>query len=359
MHRYVSMILLMGILLLGGVLTAQDATEDPTPIAVPDVVGLTIPEAAAALNAAGFNLGEEIIQPPEGGEVPTQSEIVAQSVEPGTTAEPGSAVDVTVIRTNNMLLIYDDNDITMVNQSGARLDLTTVTFSSENTRFNANRWGNTALDAADCTQLWSVGRGSPKSVDECGAIQRWLTTNDRNEHFWTAANTTGTFTVVQAGVVRADCPTATTPGEIVSCELFMATGGTTEVTEFLYLAYTSDALLVHNISDALWMPLDGITIISNRGTSTPLVVSATRFDETITVGQVSRLAPGQCIYYTSASAAGADTLEDCTELGRITLGTDGPFFWDVGFDIEGVTGQPTATCPPAVEGRLTLCIVPR
>ena len=345
--------------LMGIPITAQDSTEEPDAPTVPDIVGLTIPEAAAALNAAGFNLGEEIIQLPDDPDAPPQSEIVAQSVGPGTVAEPGSAVDVTVIRANNMLLLYDDNDITMVNQSGAALNLTTISFSSENTRFNANRWGNNALDAEDCTQLWSVGRGSPKAVDECGAIQRWLTTNNTNEHFWTAANTSGMFNVVQAGTMRAQCPTATVPGEVIQCELFLASGGTTEVTEFVYIAYTVDSLLIHNISETLWMPLEGVTLLSNMGNDVPLIADESQLDEPVIAGDPLRLAPGQCLFYTSGSANGSETLEDCTELGRISLDEGNASGWNVGFDIQGVTGQPPATCPPAVEGRLTLCILPR
>lgn len=334
-------------------LAAQEATPEPPPPTVPDVVGLSVPEAAALLNAAGLNLGEEVIQITN-DDTAVERGITEQSVAAGTTAERGSAVNVTVLRSNNIVLIYDDNDITMVNQSPAGLDLTRVAFTAAEIRFNANRWGNTALDAADCTQLWSVGRGTPKSINECGAIQRWLTTNNADEHFWTAANTDGTFSVVQSGIVRENCPTATVAGQVLECAFFMATGDTNEVTEFVYLVYTPTQLLIRNIADDLWMPIAGITLEgADDDVATSLV--AERFDAPIEIGDADRLAPGQCLYYTTPDATDSAPPEDCTVIGQATL----PDAWVAGFDLMGMTRTDPSTCPPAIAGRLTVCIAPR
>lgn len=56
--------------------------------------------------------------------------IVGQSAAPGSTAAPGAAVDVRVLRAANALLIYDDNDLMVVNLSAAALDLSSAVFAA-------------------------------------------------------------------------------------------------------------------------------------------------------------------------------------------------------------------------------------
>ena len=335
------------------------AQDNQTTVTVPDLVGLSVPEAAAVLNEAGLRFGEQIIAPPPAEGAADSSAIVDQSIMPGTEVQAGSTVDVTVQRANNMLLLYDDNDITLVNQSGGPLSLGTISFASSNTRFNGGRWGAT-IEANECAQLWSVGRTGPKALDQCTAISRWLTTNRTGEHFWTTPNADATFTVSQDGVQRATCNKAQPGGGVQSCPLFLAAGSASESTTYVFLAYTTtNTTIINNTSDK-WMPLDGVQLRLPDGGLRPLVPEIQWFDNAdALVGNIYRLAPGQCQVRTSASGVDSPPLQACDEIGRITAPDDGPFAWNFGFEVIGTTGREPATCPPATEGRMTLCIVPR
>jgi beta-lactam-binding protein with PASTA domain len=80
---------------------------------VPDITGLPVPQAVAALNRSGLVLGTQT--PFEGTTDQALGSIVSQSVAAGSTATYGSAVDITLVQAPNARLIYDDNDITLVN----------------------------------------------------------------------------------------------------------------------------------------------------------------------------------------------------------------------------------------------------
>jgi hypothetical protein len=335
------------------------AQENQTTVTVPDVIGLTVPEAAAVLNEAGLRFGEQIIVPPPAGETQDSSAIVEQSVVPGTQVQAGSTVNVTVQHANNTLLLYDDNDITLVNQSNGPLNLGAISFASSNTRFNGGRWGGT-IGANECSQLWSVGRTSPKSLDQCTAISHWLTTNQTGEHFWTASNADATFTVNQDGVQRATCNKAQPGGAVQSCALYLAAGGTSESTPYVFLAYTPSSFLILNNTSDKWMPLNGVQMRLPDGRLFPLVTDLQWFDNADSmIGNIYRLAPGQCQTRTTLSASGTPPLQPCDEIGRVTGDSEGPFAWHLGFEVMGTTGNEPAACPPATEGRMTLCIVPR
>lgn len=360
MKRYALLILCIMLVALAGTVYAQDATDEtPPPAVVPDITGLGVAEAATMLNAAGYRLGEQTGEEWSEASGQEANTIVTQSIEPGTEAEPGTAVDITVLRTTNVLLIYDDNDITLVNQTGSTLNLAGLAFTSSNTRFNANRWG-AALSPGDCGQAWSVSRGTPKDVPECQESMLWLTTNDPAEHFWTSRNADATFSVVQNGVERTTCDNAVQAGVIVNCAFYLASEAEAEVTEYIYLLYTTQSMTIYNNTTDRWMPLTDVQLAGSNGVTVPAVPPLDFFDNQAAVGDVYQLAPSQCVTYTSANAEGDPPLEeDCQEINRVSLDTDGPFAWDVGFEVIGTTGLPAATCPPAQENSLTLCIVPR
>lgn len=331
------MMRLMLIFLLAVMVTAaQEATA-------PDVTGLTVPEAAAELNRAGFRFGTE-----------TAVEWTADAPVPANTISEqrvnGMTVDVTVLRSPNARLIYDDNDITLVNDSGGNLSLGGLVFSSGSASFNAIRW-RPGIPAGDCVQLWSVGRTSGKDLPECGSVF-WLTTNNPAEHFWTQG---GRFNVVQDGVQRATCPPAPNV-----CAFFLAGADAAEVTEYVYLAYTPDRFLMRNPSETGWMILDGVQLFGQglpEG-GTPLIPDVSVFDSADFVGELGRLAPGQCHYYTN-NADGAALLEDCDEIARASVNIAAPIWWNSEFRLQGPRTGRESSCPGALEGRLTVCIVPR
>ena len=174
--------------LLGGLLLTQaQGTEG----VVPDLTGMNVPAAAAALNRLGLALGTETGVAWSEGAAGAPNTIIGQAVPAGQPVTPGAAVDITVARELNALLIYDDNDLTLVNRAGVDLDLTGLTFNSVDgsspASFAASRWAG-SLRSGQCVQMWSVGRNGPKGLDECAAIQNWLWTGVAGEHFWTGTN---------------------------------------------------------------------------------------------------------------------------------------------------------------------------
>ncbi|GAB4512978.1 MAG: hypothetical protein OHK0046_13270 [Anaerolineae bacterium] len=327
-------------------INAQDS------VTVPDLTGLAVPQAAALLNENQLRLGAEIaVEITEDAAVPVNT-IAQQSIAAGEAAAPGTVIDITVLRAPNALLIYDDNDVTLVNQTGGLLDLTGLAFASATANFNAIRWGG-ALEPGDCGQLWSVGRTSAKDVPECSNI-RWLTTNNPVEHFWT--NGAPEFVVSQNGVIRTSCVGST----VGTCAFFLASGATADVTEYLYLVYTPQTFMIRNPSPDKWMPLAGALAFGTGlgPAGSPLVPDVSLFDSPDFYGDLQRLAPNQCHIYTN-NADGAPVLEDCTEVARASVNIATPVFWNGEFGIQGTTTGRQSTCPAAVDDRLTICIVPR
>jgi hypothetical protein len=342
-------------LLLPSVVMAQDA------VIVPDVRGMNVPQAAALLNQNGIVLGAEnnVAWTAESG-LP-ENTIGEQSIPAGQSVASGTVVDVTVLRSANTLLIYDDNDLTMVNQSGGGMSLEGLIFrsmgGSQESFFTATRWAG-SLDSDDCAQIWSVPRGEPKDLPECPSNTFWLTTQFEEAHFWTGAYGATQFRVEQNGIERAVCPIVN-PG---TCQFFLAGGGSAaEVTPFVYFAYTPDQLVVHNTSDAQWMPLDGVQIVNNAPSvagSNFAFGSPEVFGNPQTIGRINRLAPGQCLRYT-VSATASDTLpETCAVVAQLNLDPN-VNFWAQPFGVDSVTDEAAHTCPGATAGRLTVCIMPR
>ncbi len=99
-------------------------------VIVPDVTGLNVPAAAALLNRSGMALGLQIEEPWTEGFIQPVDTIVTQSLAPGATVAPGTALDVNVLRSPNMLLVYKPRVITLINQADAALDLRGLVFNA-------------------------------------------------------------------------------------------------------------------------------------------------------------------------------------------------------------------------------------
>lgn len=329
-------------------------------VIVPDITGLSLPEAAAALNKVGLAVGRETPErwTAESGREPNT--IIAQSIAPETSASPGTAVEITVLRTPNALLIYDDNDLTLVNQSGVTLDLRTITLSAvdgSSATFSASRWAN-SLRADQCMQIWSVGRNGPKGLDECGTIQNWLVTTQGSEHFWTGAGGRTRFTIIQNGIERGVCPVAN-PGR---CEIYLATGSAAvEVVDYVYFAYMTDRLAIINTSTDKWMPLRNLIVRNNYVRPFGAVINVSDpslFGNPQTVANIQRLAPGQCLLFTNSSSEAQTPPQPCDVIAKLDVGPS-VIFWAADFPVESTTDDGERTCPAAAPDRLTLCIMPR
>lgn len=358
--------ILLSTLLL--VLGFQLVTAQPDDATVPDLTGLNIPQAAAALNRVGLALGNETssLWTPDLS-IP-QNTIGQQSVGAGEPAVPGAEVDVTVLRSPNITLIYDDNDLTLVNRDTRRIDFGGLSFntlqSSTSATFQAARWAG-RVRGGYCAQIWSIGRTSSKDVEGCQSIERWLTTNNPAEHFWTGANGVQSFNVVQNGVERAICEAAPVGSEAQPrrCEFYLETGGgQSESAEFVYFAYTTDQFVVRNRTPDQWMRLNR-NIVHNRNPNMGNFGASFEpsnpdlFGNPETVARIQRLAPAQCILFRKAGATDA-LPEPCDVIATLEVPID-QAFWTFDFELQSAVDDKRRVCRAASADRLTICVLPR
>src|SRR5882757_1915509 len=85
---------------------------------VPNLSGMNIPQATAALNHVGLALGNQTSEPWTDAAAVPQNTISVQSIAAGVPSSSGASVDVTVLRSPNVSLSYDDNDFTVINNTG-------------------------------------------------------------------------------------------------------------------------------------------------------------------------------------------------------------------------------------------------
>jgi hypothetical protein len=332
------------------------SAQTPT-VTVPDVTGLNVPQAAAVLNRAGLRFGTEIIAPWTAESGLSQNTVGAQSLTAGAEVPFGTTVELTVLRSPNALLIYDDNDITLVNHTGGPLRLAGLAFNSRDgstpASFQATRWSQ-QLEDGRCAQFWSVGRTASKPIAECTGSIIWIWNSNPGDHFWTGSNGATQFNVVQDGIVRAICPVSATG----RCEFYLAGSNTAEVTPYIYIAYTTDQWLVYNNSTDRWMSLRGVLFSSAPSVpGSELSLAAVAGDPAAVLGDVLQLAPGQCIY-------ASDNLTTIQLPRSISCDVIATFnvprsVWNATTYITSATDGRQRSCPPPTTGRLTLCILPR
>lgn len=364
MRTYTKLNLLFIIALLIALhpITAQD-----TEVTVPDLTGLTLPQAAALLNSLGLNLGTELAIDWSAGSGLPENTISTQAITADTTIERGTEVDVSVLRSPNMVLVYDDNDLTLVNTTVNVADISTLRFAAVEgnpASFAAARWSSN-IGEQKCTQIWSIPRNQSKALPECEDIQNWLTTNTTGEHFWTQTSGVQQFSVVDDGVERITCPAAPEGSQDspLRCAFYSDGANSGENTTFFYyFAYTTDALILLNPTEDKWMPTDRTTIYGSDATIAPVVlgdeITWGSEDFIPEVGDLYRLAPNQCLSLTTDTAAGSPTPEDCTVIAQQAVNAQGSF-WLGDFEVESANDGQRHTCPAATPGRLTRCIVPQ
>lgn len=336
-------------------------------VTVPDVTGLTLPQAAARLNENGLRLGDQTAEPWTSASTGIPGSVVNQSVVAGTTIAQGSSIDLTILSDSRITLIYDDNDLTLINQTDANISLNGLLFSSDDgtKRFNASNWRNN-LDGGDCTQIWSIARREPKRVDGCDSIF-WQTTNETSSHFWTQSAGASQFNVIQNGDVLATCDAAppNSQDSPTTCVFYVVTGDTGSAsTDYIYFSYTTDRLVVINSTTDRWMPLNNTPIfnfnpqISNPGVQL-IIGDPDLFPDANTVADIRRLAPGQCLMLTVSPLTNAEPTESCNVIARRDLSAE-VIFWSAPFELlSPFSDSGRASCPAAVEGQLTRCYMPR
>ena len=351
------------LLIIVGTATAEVPTVSPNlatqtdTVVVPDLTGLTESIATAVLNRGGLALGRVGVELWNASSPVAINTIGNQSVAAGTQVDAGTAVDVTILRQPNALVIFDDNDLTLVNNSGVDISLEGIRFTSLDgstpATFLASEWGET-LRANRCMQMWSVQRGTPKGVPECNLIQRNRSILDRSMHFWTGTNGATQFSVSQNTDQRAVCNIAAG-----RCEFYLDGGDTIGNVRFVYFAYTTDALIVMNRSEDLWLRMGQLTVtnkhVSPQGISFE-IGQASNYGNPEIVGRFNRLAPQQCILFTTAP--NAELPEACDVIFAATVSPE-TNFWGAAFDVDSMTDELPHSCPAATPNRLTICIMPR
>lgn len=337
--RFCFLLLSLGVIIVAFPVSAQE-------VAVPDLTGLNVPQAAAALNRAGFALGEQTVAIWTAASGVPENTIVAQAVPAGQSAAAGAAIGVTVARTPNVILRYDDNDITLINRSGVDMTLNGLVFNAKDTTRPAamgiDRWNTTSLKPGDCLQAWSVGRRSLKETEGCGFFY-WLSSTNPELHFWTALNGVSTFSVTLSGIEYAVCPAAPAGTQPMDCNIYLPVNASDEVTPFVQFSYTPDTLVIFNRTSDRWMSLVGLTV-GGLPVGDPAL-----YGNPATVALIPLLAPGQCLVFGEGAP-----VEDCHEIARASVS-----FWKAPFILSGTSDGKDYTCPAATAGKLTQCIMPR
>lgn len=338
-----------------GMIYAQDNTA-----VVPDVRGLTVPVAAAVLNRSGFFLGTQTNAAWTAAMAYLPNTVGEQSIAPGETAPRGVPVALTIFRPPNVTLIYDDNDITLINRAGVPLEIAGLVFTTVESitpaSFEAISWRIRAIEANNCGQLWSVARSGEKPVEGCDVIN-WMSTNKPEFHFWTALNGVASFKVVQDGVDRAVCPAAQAGAEPITCEFYLLAAALDPETPYLVFTYTVDRLVIFNRSSDRWMPLEGILVSSTAGGPPVAIGDPALYAPALIPGIINRLAPGQCLLFVSGGVTAAAP-ETCDVIARLDYPA-GVGFWKTNFEVDGITTPEKYVCPAAMPAKRTICILPR
>lgn len=335
-----------------------------TDVSIPDVTGMTAPQAAAALNAVGLRLGSETNIQAEAGQ--TEGAILSQTPLAGERAAAGSAVDITIARAPNIRLIYDDNDLTLINLSTQPFALPPLALNAVQGGtgvLRGERWG-AEVSAGDCVQVWAIGRGKPKSVTGCDSVKAWFTTNNTDLHVWTRAAGVRRFTVTLNGQVQAECAAAPRNSQDAptTCEFYIEVPSAVPNLPYIYIAYTTDAFVVVNHADDGWLRMN-VEVISSSGELVRFseVTLYDTVDPLLVVGNASgtgtlrQLAPGQCVRLRAPGISEDTFPQPCVPYAD---GIADQPFWTTDFSVRDREGK-ERVCKGATPGRLTICVMPR
>jgi PASTA domain len=345
------LLLLLALTVPGATLAQGDS------VGVPDLTGLSVPEAAARLNRNGIELGAETaVSWTESSGLP-RNRISSQSVPAGQQVLRGTTVNVTVMRLTNVLLLYDYNMLTLVNKTGFKLDLSDITFDAQ----AASVWPPKQLENGQCAQIWAISRSGPQGAPECTSIQTWLFTTNAALQFWRRTEGGTQFAFAASGVRYGACDAAAPDSGPMRCGIYLAESAQDDVTDYIYFAYTAEQLVIRNKTKDEWMPLDGVILVNNlpavKG-QTFAVGDAKGYPIRAPVGRVNQLAPGQCLWFTNSNPQLTSPPQPCDVIARLDVNPS-LIFWASDFGVDGALDDKPHTCPRATPGKLTICAMPR
>jgi hypothetical protein len=326
-------------------------------VAVPDLTGLSVPQAAALLNHDGLNLGVEKAVPwTEASGLP-QNKVSGQSVAAGQQVAKASAIDVTVPRVTNIILLYDYNSFTLVNKTGLNLELGDLKLNS----FAATTWKVSQIADGQCAQVWAVSRRGPENVPDCAKIQTWYFNTNKAIHFWRSAPGATQFSFIKGGVPYGICDAAPPDSKPMRCDIYLADSAQDDLSDYLYFAYSADQLIIHNISKDVWTPLSDVKLINNLPAAKGQTFAPgdiNNYAVHVPVGRVDKLAPNQCIWFTNGNSALTEPPQACDVIAQLKI-DPGLIFWASDFGVDGVLDTRSHICPKATPGKLTICVMPR
>jgi hypothetical protein len=321
-------------------------------VAVPDLIGLTVPQAARRLIEAKLLPGIEAQQIWTTGAKAQPNQIIQQSPAAGEKVAGGTAITMTTLRTPNVKLEYNADRLFLTNLMDEPLNLNGVRLAtgegSSRVQFKASDWGKFLIAAHGCASLWTRPATGLTRPDGCKALS--TTAVKMQSEFWPWLAGTGTFSVERYGQ-----PVATCYSMEVSCLLALPQEGDSDNTGFLTFVYRTTHLRVENTTDQ-WVNLEGVEAVGRDAKR--LMLNAT---QNMARGDVlwpgSRLAPKQCIIY-SALEVGLLPPYTCEVVGYVKLDPGG-VFWAKGFSIIGSLRTLTQPCAAPVAGQESLCVLPK
>ncbi len=330
---------------------------------VPDLIGLNVPQSEAALHREGLKLGLQTLDLSTPVELDQLGTIIVQSVAAGEMLAPGQTVDITIVRAPNIRFIYDDNDLTLINQTGRVIPLAALSLVGESLDspvLAGERWDINFIPIGGCVQIWSIGRAAPKAIDGCEEISAWFSTSDPTSYVWTQVAGVESFTITYADVSLSACPAAPPASQDTPtvCDAYLPNYPPLEQVRFLYLVYTYGAFSARNLTLDAWMPLsapitqaDGTLIRLND----PLIYTDIKSVVIPLDGYaLTPLAPNECIVLRALDDAGALVPEPCGLIVADAILDNA--FWRSDFTVTDSTGV-SRTCTAAVEGELTVCVM--
>ena len=140
-------------------------------------------------------------------------------------------------------------------------------------------------------------------------------------------------------------------------------GAGSDVAPFIAFAYTRDAIALVNVTEDQWMITNESTIYNfNPAISSPGAglnmgdPELLREEFRVSLGDITRLAPNQCIVLTLAE--GAQLPQICDVVAQRSLAPE-VAIWVAPFEMDSVTMGKRYKCPAATPDKLTRCILPR
>jgi len=354
MNKAIRFLILVGLVLVG---VAASVGYWLTSVPIPDVQGMTIPQAEAALNAAGLRIGEWVSVDEEDSSG-TPDRVVGQSAPSFWRLPQGSSVDLSVLRKNNVLLRYDvpppeetpgntlnERWFNIINLTNEELYIGNLRFvSAEDEAISVDQsnwdWAHDDLLSGQCLQMMPINI-TFITPQECqpSFLRQSVPITDEARQFWIPGDA---FHVYQGSIRRATCQIAAD-----ECAFWIEEAEVTrELTSYFYFIYEQNTLTIFNRSADRWMPINEVSINGNRN------LGRERYERLpfLMNDDLLNLAPQQCIQLTSHSEK-PEAAPGCVQV--IGWQTDAEAFWRESFRVSGVD------CAAALEEGSNICIVPR